>query len=322
MTPQAANEIIECLPRGKTPFRYFPNRYALMLLEYFVKQGKPVREIKTSPFSRLLGRGPVKDIVASLGDGMLSADRLAAAWPREHECYLLTLGKWGGKPPKWWRSYYQTSRGGVNLVLQLNFSSKHNEPYYQLIRPAGDHPFQYEDHPIARTGYHTLAWARLDVELMRGEALIEEIQSDWVRYAKTDANRARQIVEGLARVDHPLIRRWLSRRQCTPEAIVRYVSDVLAPHLRMWDEAMAAATIWFLREELGIRRIFYHTFDSGNRLKGLSGRLPPRSLYTSLPKKFCFRETDRKPSFLRKGASRRFDAIMKHTDLRFFLLEL
>lgn len=322
MTPQAANEIIQCLPRGKTPFRYFPDRYALMLLEHFVAQGKPVREIKTSPFSRLLGRGPIKEIVASLGSGVLTGDRLAAAWPQDHECYLLTLGEWGLPNARRWDSYYQTTRRGINLVLQLNFSSKHNAPYYQLVHPEERHPFQFSLHPIARQGYHTLAWARLDVELDSGEALIEEVQSDWVRYASWIGTAAQQAIRGEEGRDRHFARYRLRRLSCGPEAVVHYVEDVLKPHLRMWDEAMLAATLWFLRDELGIHRVFYHTFESGNCLKGLSGSLPPRSLYTSLPQRFCFQETNAMPSFLHKGESRRFDAIVKRTALRFFRLEL
>ncbi len=56
--------------------------------------------------------------------------------------------------------------------------------------------------------------------------------------------------------------------------------------------------MWFLRTELGIRRIFYHTFDSGVKLNRIAGTRPPRSLYTRLPSRFCFRETCVPPSFL------------------------
>jgi hypothetical protein len=92
--------------------------------------------------------------------------------------------------------------------------------------------------------------------------------------------------------------------------------------MRQWAEAMLAATIWFLREELGIKTIFYHTFDSGCRLKGIEDTLPPRSLYTVLPKKFCFEETDRLPGFLALENNKRMRRIKRENKLRFFLLEM
>ena len=46
------DEIIACLPTGRTLFPYFKDRYTLMLLSYFVGAGKPMRAIKQSPFGR------------------------------------------------------------------------------------------------------------------------------------------------------------------------------------------------------------------------------------------------------------------------------
>lgn len=62
---------------------------------------------------------------------------------------------------------------------------------------------------------------------------------------------------------------------------------------------MLAAAIKVLREDLNIKRIFYHSFESGNILKGFEGDwLPPRSLYTQLPKRFCFQPTNEAPAML------------------------
>ena len=56
---------------------------------------------------------------------------------------------------------------------------------------------------------------------------------------------------------------------------------------------------YFLKEEIGINTIFYHTFEGGNFLKGIDyAKKPPRSLNTSLPKKFCFELTNQYPAFL------------------------
>ena len=69
---------------------------------------------------------------------------------------------------------------------------------------------------------------------------------------------------------------------------------------------MLSATLFFIVEELGIRDIWYHSWDTGNLLKGISGRsLPPRSLYTRLPRRFCFSETEAMPGLLQCRQTRR-----------------
>lgn len=51
--------------------------------------------------------------------------------------------------------------------------------YYQRLGCPGSH-FNYCGHPVSRQR-NTLAWARLDLDLNSATALIEEIQSDWIR---------------------------------------------------------------------------------------------------------------------------------------------
>ena len=79
--------------------------------------------------------------------------------------------------------------------------------------------------------------------------------------------------------------------------------EALRPYAKVWDEAMLTAALCFIRRELGIRDVFYHSYDTGNRLKGIEryyhlGK-PPRYLYTELPKKFCFVPTSEAPDFLK-----------------------
>ena len=79
---------------------------------------------------------------------------------------------------------------------------------------------------------------------------------------------------------------------------MNYVRKTLAPYFRLWDEAALTAAINFVVDELGIRRIYYHSFETGNVLKKIRYSQPPRSLYTDLPRKFCFRLTDEVPEML------------------------
>ncbi|MGL4666681.1 MAG: hypothetical protein ACRCWR_01975 [Saezia sp.] len=81
---------------------------------------------------------------------------------------------------------------------------------------------------------------------------------------------------------------------------------------------MLWAGISFLREEIGICDIFYHSFDGGRFLKRIDGnRLPLRSLYTNLPRRFCFAPTQEAPEFLHK--EKFFHKVLKtHQSLSFF----
>lgn len=85
-----------------------------------------------------------------------------------------------------------------------------------------------------------------------------------------------------------------------------------------WQEAMLTAALRFLVYEIGMRRIFYHTETTGAFLKNIRGTKPPRSLYTELPKRFCFDETDTVPELLtrERNWNRRKKAAQK--PMRFF----
>jgi hypothetical protein len=309
-------EIVELLPEGRTRFYYFKDRYALLLLELAITGEVSKKDLKQGSFGRLLEKEVVKDSIRNARGSRLCAGTFASYWPLGYECYFLTLAIWGGRSGNWW----QTSRPGHNLVLQLNFSSKHNDPYRKLIDPERKRPFEFEFHPVAGGEFdihpaagksmHTLAWSRLDLDLGNGEALIEEIQTDWVRWALL----ARRLA---LRAEKNIQFRGTEMQRTD---ILRYVDSVLRQHQATWDEAMLSATIWFLHEMLGVRQIYYHTYESGIRLKRIDGREPPRSIYTRLPRRFCFQPTDRRPAFLpRKAKSVRGSA--RYRNARFSVMD-
>lgn len=126
------HDIMDCLPKGRTKFYYFKDRYALMLLAYVVGNGRRIREIKSSRFGRLVQKPIVEKIVRNSGCGRLMPQDLGAVWPDRYHCYLLTLGIWGDRKSGA-RFYNQTSRPGWNLVLHLNFAARHNRSYYRLM---------------------------------------------------------------------------------------------------------------------------------------------------------------------------------------------
>ncbi len=262
-----------------------------MVLRYFVgKVGKPIAELKRSGVARLLGKPAVRDYLARLGQPRLTAPVADGLWPSDPEAFILTVGQWGARNCSW----SQTTRRGYNAVLQRNFPEKHNRLYRRLVKPRVDGLFNGACHPVLERGTRryfreTLAWARIDVSFATDEALIEEIQTDWVR----GAHRALRFAE---RYPNAFERRW--RADGDKADLTRYVQEVLPAYADMWDEAMLTAAITFIREELGIRNIFYHTFETGNAVKRIRDAYPPRSLYTTLPQRFCFSEVSEIPRFL------------------------
>ncbi len=280
-------EIMACLPEGRTLFEYFKDRYAVILLAYAVGEGKTVAECKQSHYGRLLEKPAIKNFLATVGNGWLNHHLLNNVWQTPLLNFVLTLGTWGNEK---YNSYYQTSRAGHNLVLQLNFSNEHAQQYKQLVKPAPGETLNYYNHPVLKKRdslffRDTLAWARIDLDFSANQVLIEEIQCDWLREAK---NLLNQVVT--KEKD-----RWYWDIDATPEEVERYVHQVLQPYIQLWDEAMLAATIHFIRQELGIHHIFYHSYETGAMVKSCD---PPRSLYTQLPRKFCFQKTEEVPEFL------------------------
>lgn len=312
-------EIMECLGQDRTKFYYHKDRYALMLLAYFIGKGSKIHEIRNSKVKKLLDKPLVKDILQNGGNQHLYPEQLWSKWKKDSHCYLLTLGSWGDRKGSS-RFYNQTSRPGWNLVLQLNFSEQHNCDFRKLIKPVGSQPFTAYGHPVSKK-HHTLAWARIDLDMESNEALIEEIQTDWIRLVL----RAKQFFEKHGE-ENVKKSRWkphyIRGIGCGLAGLNSYVEDVLKQHISIWQEAMLSAAIAFLREEIGIKDIFYHTFNSGCLAKRIDGTRPPRSLYTKLPDKFCFEKTRRTPSFLLKGNNRKVAAQFRKDENYFFLLTI
>ncbi len=139
---------------------------------------------------------------------------------------------------------------------------------------------------------HTLAWARLDVDFECDEVLIEEVQTDWLRIAKRCLGGLLRCVQENGSC--------LSQTTCVArlKPVTSYFEGTLAPYIGVWDEAILSAAANFSLDELGVRTIYYHSFDTGNAVKDIGDRKPPKSLYPDLPQKFCFELTDDVPAML------------------------
>jgi len=286
MDTKLLNEVIACLPSGKTHFRYFEGAYAPKLLEMLMPKQATVANLKQASYAKLLQTKLVKPLIAQAGGGLLTRDSFSNLWQEPSHPFLLTVSRWDARSDWKWN---QVSRKGENLVLQLNLPLEHERLFKRWFAPKGEYGFNWTyGHPIQRKGddnpcyRETLAWARIDIDFGNNEALIEEIQSDGVRNMRLLAKRFSHC----------------SCQQC--EQRMKYI-DWFTPYGKLWAEAMLMATIEFLGNEIGIQHIYMHTDASGWKLKHMSkDSRAPKSLYSDLPKRFAFRRIYGAPLFLRE----------------------
>ncbi len=291
MEASLVDEVLACLADERSLFQYFPDRYALALLEKSLKQlgqeEQDIAAIRKGPYGKLMHRPVVKQLLSEQGSGRLSTWDLYRVWPQKQYNYVLGLGRWGSKKDYRWD---QMSRPGENLVLQLNFNRAHDQ---QFDRALGMDKREFNGwyHPTARNGRCTLAWARLDFDLNSGQALIEEMQTDWLRDVQSLYKR---YLSAVKREDKSF---YFWGYKLSVDKAESYCKQTLAEH-RIWQEAMLMATLEFLWQEIGIHDVYYHSYETGKALKNINYDGPPRSLYSDLPKRFCFQLQDQGPEWI------------------------
>jgi len=314
MKRQEVKDIIACLDNERTVFHYFKDRYCFDLIEFYMgKKGKDVLsigELKQSCLNGLLQKTLVRSALTHCGNGKLHKLDLQSFWPSEITPFILTLNGWGDSD----RGRDQTSRNQCNLVLQLNFDGFHMQEYHRLVKPNnhyrdGEGPFEYLGHPVCQKQRKTMSWIRMDIDFSTNEALIEEIQNDWLRKAK----RKLQVIQR-RRIKKPTVKpnQVYADIDADYEDLRYYVEHVLTPYQNIWAEASMSAALRFIRDELGISNVFYHSFETGKKIKAVCGS-PPRSMYTQLPKQFGFEPTQVSPEFLMQDkVSRRYIKSIKN----------
>ncbi len=308
MDKKLANEIIACFAGNRWLFNYFRDRYAFLLTAWALS-GRI--KLDNEVLKQLRHKPRLKQWFADRGDLKVKSDELVNAWCEDAEPFVLSLGCWEGEDMGW----DQVSRYGTNLVLRIGLNNRHLSSLKRLVRPVHDEMFQYDCHPVLQKNEpwpfrNTLSWVRIDLDLNTNEALIEEIQTDWIRLVKRSAK-----VLGSNRGQ------WVQNQiKGNPETVQRFCDEIVEPLARIWDEASLAAALYFLVEEVGIGRVYYHTFESGCLIKRLKYSRPPRSLYTRLPRRFGMSMVNTPPEFL--ASDRRFKKLTrKVSETHWFTME-
>lgn len=305
MKKELVDEIIECLGGERRLFYFYPGCYWVHTLAKFM-QLHAQDSIRCSELNTVCGtdvrhKAVFKNNLKYFSNGHIKETDLACFAPQQTQAFQLSLASWGNSE----RGWDQTSRNQSNLVLQVNFPSSHVKKYEALVKSEClDYgPFESLCHPIHQKGRKTMAWVRMDVDFDTDTVLIEEIQNDWIRKAL----KAWRSVEK-RRSKNPTLKPSLVNSDigASYEDFGRYIKNELVHYEKNWAEVAMTAAIQFIRSELGISNIYYHSFDTGIKLKQVFGE-PPVSLYTKLPKSFGFRPTQAAPAFLlRDKNSRRY----------------
>lgn len=258
MNKKLINEIIQCLPKERSLYAYYKDYYALQLLKYFSGNGIKVAQLKKSRFAKLMSKSAVQQLLASCGSGELLPQHFVNTHVDELEYFTLTIDSWNGNEDGW----SQTSRKGWNLVLQLNFSNQHNSLYQKLVKPTRTKALNYGCHPIYTRKdkpyfRETLAWARLDIDFNKNECLIEEIQSDWIRDAKGLLLDARHAIKRKQKT----LKYWPVEGRLND--VIQYCEYLNQQYANIWAEAMLSAVLYFVKTELGLKQVYYHSCQSG-----------------------------------------------------------
>lgn len=281
--------VLECIDTRQKYFNYSKGQYVYYLLKTALKKGDiSKKDLLGSSFGFLMNKPEIKRLTKNIGSGLITLDFLAFE-EQEGKNFGVSLGRWGEHKSHRNASFYQTSCPGENLVLQLNFDVEHDVKYHKVFNVKEDgHNFTNTYHPISKKA-NTMAWSRLDIDFDTGEAFIEEVQNDWLRevldvHLEFKAKKEKK-------EDH-----WITTyiKETSFENYAEYIKS----YQKYWDEAILMAVLDFIVQEMGINKVYYHTYESGNYFKGLpEWSRPPKSLYTKLPKRFGFKETPEAPLF-------------------------
>lgn len=315
--------------RETCPFPYFADRESAWLLSAQMRDTSRVSDIRGGPLGRFLNRPVLKPLVADCG-GVLrvedvealadpgaafdGADLSPAGWKALGDVYdrdwldfELSFSRWPGEQECncFWA---QVSRPRQNLVVQLGFPSDQAALLAKTRSLASRKDFEYADHPVRLNGRPTLAWVRVDIEYDAREALIEEVQSDWLKFVGWRVST--------------LARQQRVRSSRAFRLLLEYQAALTRRYAKLWPKAALLAAMSVLHDRLDIKRFWMHQPEGGVLLKGIKGRAPPRSLYTDLPRSFGMEPVRTMPEWLKTANRKNFRRMQAGKAPFFWYLDL
>lgn len=288
------DEVLACLPKGRTLFYYQQNQYVRLILTALIRHGQlnTIADLKQSHYSKWLKLPWVNAYLAKQSNAKAAIAPIldTALTPCEAHPFILSAGRWGSARDYGW---CQTTRRGENMVLHLNLPLSAQTALERIgVDDAVKQQYRFHPHDRRRL---TLAWARLDIDFEHGQVLIEEIQSDLIREMSDDIQHA-MYMRGSERA-------WVMGHYVNPASFLTVMEPLFAVLSQQWSDIMLTAALQFIFEELGIYDVYYHTWEGGKRLKRLHRYgAPPRSLYRQLPERFGFSKTSVSPLMLQGDA--------------------
>ncbi|MGB0430876.1 MAG: hypothetical protein ACPGLV_10410 [Bacteroidia bacterium] len=316
------SEIVELEEIYSAPIKYYyyKDRYLVQsLLENQNGDTISVATIKNDFDAKLFQKNWFKEqFLQNSGNRKVCKDSLEFYWPKETFEFDIEVSKWGEEPKKHKKDkWLQTTRSGYSLVLRINLSQEHFELYRSWLKPSwyGEGIFNCTCHPVSEKDI-TLGWVRLDLDFETDEVLIEELQTDWLRelnklaknLRNADVAKCKQLLM-FENIEGSLIDFW------------KYYNYML-PISKMWDELFISATLWFVKNELQIKKVWMHSYETCSLFKDQQNAMPPRSLYTKLPKKMGFVKTEKAPSFLQNEVYlKRYFRKSKRENIKWFCYE-
>jgi len=260
MTELEVNELEEIFS-DLIKYYYYQDKY---LVDLVIEKGGSeehlkIGQLKGSFAEKLMQKEWFKKEFLSNNGGVgIKITDLKSYWPEHTLEFGISVTNWGENPKKHQKdTWFQTSRSGYNLVLQVNLNQEHFKLYNSWLKPRwhGEGIFNCTCHPVSEKQI-TLGWIRLDVEFETDEILIEEIQTDWLREINSLAKKLKS--------DNDNKHKEILQNECVDGQLVDFWKYYyyMQPVSKIWEELFMSIALWFAKKELQIQNVWMHTFES------------------------------------------------------------
>lgn len=186
-----------------------------------------------------------------------------------------------------WGSTLQRSFKG-NIAPQMVMVILGNELFFNEMSPLQKDLFEsinmqshQDTHPIVKNG---IGWARLELNKDDKYILVDEIQSD-------HSGRAYKLLTNNGDyINRNIKNHLISKYKISEQDFENEIKDYAELFKDFPDIAVQAITNYARAN--GYKKLYWHTYESGKKLKNNS---PPVELYSKVPKEHSFRKSNEKP---------------------------